>query len=126
MNKFIELLQEYLIKAIELTETMIKSDYSDTDTIALMTQNRERLMHIIDQIASYIVWDEVSNEDKNHLNNQINFIKKLDEELLVNLQSYKQEVQADIKKTFKSEEHTSELQSRENLVCRLLLEKKKK
>src|SRR5690606_19641594 len=27
--------------------------------------------------------------------------------------------------TYKSEEHTSELQSRENLVCRLLLEKKK-
>src|SRR5690606_42028904 len=29
-------------------------------------------------------------------------------------------------KQFRSEEHTSELQSRENLVCRLLLEKKKK
>src|SRR5690606_42098410 len=28
-------------------------------------------------------------------------------------------------KTTRSEEHTSELQSRENLVCRLLLEKKK-
>src|SRR5436309_10872053 len=28
-------------------------------------------------------------------------------------------------KTWRSEEHTSELQSRENLVCRLLLEKKK-
>src|SRR5436309_4681272 len=28
--------------------------------------------------------------------------------------------------TPRSEEHTSELQSRENLVCRLLLEKKKK
>src|SRR5690606_41243998 len=28
--------------------------------------------------------------------------------------------------TFRSEEHTSELQSRENLVCRLLLEKKNK
>src|SRR5690606_42115691 len=27
---------------------------------------------------------------------------------------------------FRSEDHTSELQSRENLVCRLLLEKKKK
>src|SRR5436309_8976266 len=27
---------------------------------------------------------------------------------------------------FRSEEHTSELQSRENLVCRLLIEKKKK
>src|SRR5690606_39431587 len=29
-------------------------------------------------------------------------------------------------KTLRSEEHTSELQSRENLVCRLLLEKKNK
>src|SRR5690606_41061341 len=29
-------------------------------------------------------------------------------------------------KAMRSEEHTSELQSRENLVCRLLLEKKKK
>src|SRR5690606_26576275 len=28
-------------------------------------------------------------------------------------------------KPYRSEEHTSELQSRENLVCRLLLEKKK-
>src|SRR5690606_40011357 len=31
----------------------------------------------------------------------------------------------DTRKTLRSEEHTSELQSRENLVCRLLLEKKK-
>src|SRR5690606_41722330 len=30
-----------------------------------------------------------------------------------------------MKDGFRSEEHTSELQSRENLVCRLLLEKKK-
>src|SRR5690606_40809610 len=33
--------------------------------------------------------------------------------------------QVRIAETEKSEEHTSELQSRENLVCRLLLEKKK-
>src|SRR5690606_42113538 len=31
----------------------------------------------------------------------------------------------DFGKAIRSEEHTSELQSRENLVCRLLLEKKK-
>src|SRR5690606_42055074 len=30
-----------------------------------------------------------------------------------------------LREVFRSEEHTSELQSRENLVCRLLLEKKK-
>src|SRR5690606_39449001 len=32
----------------------------------------------------------------------------------------------DVQQQIRSEEHTSELQSRENLVCRLLLEKKKK
>src|SRR5690349_23332764 len=32
---------------------------------------------------------------------------------------------ADARKRFRSEEHTSELQSRRELVCRLLLEKKK-
>src|SRR5690606_41196635 len=33
---------------------------------------------------------------------------------------------ASVPRAERSEEHTSELQSRENLVCRLLLEKKKK
>src|SRR5207302_8964634 len=41
----------------------------------------------------------------------------------LNLDVAEQEVQAAI--NARSEEHTSELQSRENLVCRLLLEKKK-
>src|SRR2546430_6274821 len=31
-----------------------------------------------------------------------------------------------VQRAFRSEEHTSELQSQSNLVCRLLLEKKKK
>src|SRR5690606_39763864 len=39
--------------------------------------------------------------------------------------SYTLELRADTH-GMRSEEHTSELQSRENLVCRLLLEKKKK
>src|SRR5215475_14366576 len=37
-----------------------------------------------------------------------------------------QTIQTFTSSTVRSEEHTSELQSRENLVCRLLLEKKKK
>src|SRR5690606_40721952 len=36
------------------------------------------------------------------------------------------DVVAELSASGRSEEHTSELQSRENLVCRLLLEKKKK
>src|SRR5207302_11300284 len=37
-----------------------------------------------------------------------------------------QQERVDLCASARSEEHTSELQSRENLVCRLLLEKKKK
>src|SRR5690606_39952777 len=40
------------------------------------------------------------------------------------LQFAAQVEQKEIDKSSRSEEHTSELQSRENLVCRLLLEKK--
>src|SRR5690606_41214996 len=38
---------------------------------------------------------------------------------------YRTDVPAALAELFRSEEHTSELQSRENLVCRLLLQKKK-
>src|SRR5690606_39369513 len=47
-------------------------------------------------------------------------------DLLEKLKSNLQEVRARGGELYRSEEHTSELQSRENLVCRLLLEKKKK
>src|SRR5690606_41662545 len=45
-------------------------------------------------------------------------------ESLINGIVFKGELLRIIAKTRRSEEHTSELQSRENLVCRLLLEKK--
>src|SRR5690606_41923399 len=44
----------------------------------------------------------------------------------VDLGQHSVTVGADGEVNARSEEHTSELQSRENLVCRLLLEKKKK
>src|SRR3712207_6930625 len=42
------------------------------------------------------------------------------------LQRLKQDIDHFLAKAQRSEEHTSELQSRQYLVCRLLLEKKKK
>src|SRR5690606_39807123 len=46
--------------------------------------------------------------------------------LFENPDKIKSKIQVHFDETNRSEEHTSELQSRENLVCRLLLEKKKK
>src|SRR5690606_39906572 len=49
-------------------------------------------------------------------------VKNILSQIDVNLSVKQDEVEAELSR---SEEHTSELQSRENLVCRLLLEKKK-
>src|SRR5690606_5027110 len=46
-------------------------------------------------------------------------------ELIIMMDADLQDDPADLPEFIRSEEHTSELQSRENLVCRLLLEKKK-
>src|SRR2546430_13549045 len=43
----------------------------------------------------------------------------------INLDSFLQVIVAELGQMMRSEEHTSELQSQSNLVCRLLLEKKK-
>src|SRR5437773_7900201 len=46
--------------------------------------------------------------------------------LLTDLRTFRLEAKADMRAAERSEEHTSELQSHHDLVCRLLLEKKKK
>src|SRR5690554_7120285 len=66
--------------------------------------NVETLSHLFTVIS-----DEYLKQT--HSNNQLGFILKIDEIAV---------------KHARSEEHTSELQSRPHLVCRLLLEKKKK
>src|SRR5205085_10529861 len=45
---------------------------------------------------------------------------------IVRLEAHRLVIVGDRLRVFRSEEHTSELQSQSNLVCRLLLEKKKK
>src|SRR3989442_3025320 len=44
---------------------------------------------------------------------------------MAGLDTFPQRTRADSQRSLRSEEHTSELQSRPHLVCRLLLEKKK-
>jgi predicted transcriptional regulator len=105
MEKLILLFEEYILKAITLTESVINSDLSDGDKIEAFTANRDRLFSIIDQISKQINWLEVAEEKKEHLNQQINYIKKLDEKLLVKLQEYQMELKKDIEKTYRQKEN---------------------
>src|SRR5690606_41858273 len=53
-------------------------------------------------------------------------LEQLAAQLVLGLEPQLSRVHLERAQGIRSEEHTSELQSRENLVCRLLLEKKKK
>src|SRR5206468_4530902 len=55
----------------------------------------------------------------------VGLLLNLVEDLRIELKKAHQEI-AYLRERLRSEEHTSELQSRSDLVCRLLLEKKKK
>src|SRR5690554_1011885 len=59
-----------------------------------------------------------SRRKKNFLFNRSIFFNDIPDELMTDFNKYTA--------AYRSEEHTSELQSRPHLVCRLLLEKKKK
>jgi hypothetical protein len=104
MDKFILLFEEFIMKAITMTESFLNNDLSQDTDINSFTDNRERLFLVIDQISKQIDWNSVANEKRDELNRQIEYIKKLDEKLLVKLQEYQEEVRKEIEITVRQKD----------------------
>lgn len=104
MEKLILLFEEYVMKAVTMTETIINMDV-DPSALEEFTANRERLFSIMDQMSREIDWNSASTEMKNELNRKIDYIKKLDEKLLVKLQEHQLEVRQEIERTYKQKEN---------------------
>lgn len=104
MEKFVDLFEEYVMKAVTITEAVINNEI-EPSKLEAFTSNRERLFNVMDQISSQIDWTEVADEKKNELNRRIDYIKKLDEQLLVKLQTHQEEVRREIEATFKQKEN---------------------
>lgn len=105
MNKMILLFEEFLLKAIVMTENIIQADFKQGDDLTSFTDNRERLFSILGQISQQIDWPVVDNSQKDEINRKIDYLKKLDEKLLVALQEYKIEVKKEIEQTFWQKEN---------------------
>lgn len=105
MYQILSLFDEYIMKAITTTETMIASDLTNNEQLTHFTDNRERLLAIIDQISRQIDWNSVDEDQKNDLNRKIEYIKNLDVKLLTKLQEYQEEVRREIEQTFKQKEN---------------------
>src|SRR5690606_14397409 len=111
---------------IELAEKNIKElgvnvefkKKSIDETTEKIAFKQEHLAHKEGELNNILA--ETEKEEEFLLKKSEDFTKKIDDRLL---QAY-QRIRKGVRN--RSEEHTSELQSRENLVCRLLLEKKKK
>jgi hypothetical protein len=104
MDKFVLLLEEFVIKAVTLTESILENEI-DPDRLDNFTANRERLFLVIDQISRQVDWNEVNTDKRNEINRQIDYIKKLDEKLMVKLQEYQVELRKDIEKTHRNHEN---------------------
>lgn len=105
MEQLTLLFEEFVLKAITMTENFLASDFSKEVNFEQFTSNRERLFQVIDQISKKVEWNTVTDEKKSDLNRQIEYIKKLDEKLIVKLQEYQQEVRKDIERTYQQKEN---------------------
>lgn len=105
MEKLTSLFAEFVMKAITLTEDFLAKDFSQDVNFENFTENRERLFQVIDKISHQIVWNDVTEELRNDFNRQIDYIKKIDEKLVVKLQEYQEEIRRDIERTVGIKEH---------------------
>jgi hypothetical protein len=101
MDKFVLLLEEFVLKAVTLTENILSAEV-DADKLDSFAGNRERLFLVIDQVSRQVNWNEIETERKTEINRRIDYIKKLDEKLMVKLQEYQIELRKDIEKTHKN------------------------
>ena len=105
MNKMLELLDEFVLKAIIITEEILKSEILENINLEDFTENRDRLFLIIDQISKSVNWDEVAEEKKSDLNKKIEYIKKLDDKLILKLQEYQTKLKQEIEQTVRQKEN---------------------
>lgn len=105
MNKMTLLFDEFIMKAVTMTEAVMAEDYRDAVKLDFFTQNRERLLAVVDQISQQIDWTTVESEVRNELFRKIDYIKALDEKLIMKLQDYQAEVKLEVEQTFKQKEN---------------------
>ncbi len=105
MEHLLNLFEEFIMKAIAMTESFLESDFSKEKSFENFTANRERLFQIIDQISKEIDWTLVNEESKQDFHRRIDYIKKLDEKVITKLQNYQDEVKKEIEQTVRQKEN---------------------
>jgi len=104
-DKMIILFDEFIMKAVTMTESILVEDHRDGAKLEFFTQNRERLLSVVEQISKQVDWTTVSIDSRDELFRKIDYIKLLDAKLLTKLQEYQIEVKLEVEQTFKQKEN---------------------
>ncbi len=104
MDKFILLLEEFIMKAIVMTEDLLEREVEE-EKLEYFTANRDRLFEVIESISTKVNWLEVEITKREDISRRIDYIKKLDEKVLVKLQEHQIELRKEIEKTARSKEN---------------------
>ncbi len=105
MDKMIILFDEFIMKAVTMTEAILAEDYRDGAKLDFFTQNRERLLSVVEQISQQVDWSTISIDSRDELFRKIEYIKLLDAKLLTKLREYQDEVKLEVEQTFKQKEN---------------------
>ncbi len=102
MKQFTDLFTDFLMKAIVMTEEALAQGPESEYNYELFTNNRERLIGVLDQIGQNIEWNTVAQKTKEDISKRIDYLKTLDEKLVTLLQEYKIDVQKKIEATHRN------------------------
>jgi hypothetical protein len=105
MENMIQLFEEFILKTIVLTENFLNLDLNQDVNFEGFTNNRDRLLHIIDSISQQVNWEEVSAERRDEFNRQIDYIKKLDEKVITKLQEHQTDIKEEIERTVRQKDN---------------------
>ena len=120
---------KYFVKQYELETNFVCHLILDISASMRYGDGRQQKLLTAAQMAATLGYSILRQSDKVSLttfDNQIRGVIRPSNSMgqILRITQHLDETKA-VEKTDRSEEHTSELQSRRNLVCRLLLEKKK-
>jgi hypothetical protein len=77
-------------------------EFTSSTDFESFTSNRERLLLIIDQISRQVKWDDVETDKRLDLNRQLEYLKKLDDQLIMKLKNYQQDIKLELEQTVKA------------------------
>lgn len=105
MEKLVLLLEEYIIKIISETERILNLPPEEYEFLTKLIDNRERLLKIIEKLSVDIDWKMISLEKRKEINCSIDYVKKLDEQLICKLQETRENLKKEIEITFRQKEN---------------------